>query len=682
MKLIKHIALIGFLLVNLPSAAQVDANYFLQKGWQAYQQKDYNTAIEELQRVLGLDSASRNAYHLLAASYLASQKANNALIIARKGLERYPQDLNLRWLKAEASLQLLDYKEALSDYKVIARQKNNENQLPSQINPETLYQRMGQVCLQLGQQSVEQEDFAVAIRYFKNVKLYLPEQEIGYVNLAIAYTKTGQWKNALQVVEEAMDRFPEQENLLKIKTMALYHLKDFESLTAVYEQLHGKNPENVEIAVAYAELLMGNQQTGTASEIYNQLLQKYPRNKEIYESLLRIYESKFNYQGKLQVLHQMLPYFDKAEIYKQIAQTLEGMNRWVEARKYYDTLLLFSEADLPIRKKIGQTYLAQDCLVEAQNYFAELNKDYPKNADVLKTLAGIQLKTKHWQAALASYEKLLSLEPTAETSTYLGYVHQQVDHPNQALNYYLQAREKADEPVAYWGAATILQPVYPDSAFQLAEKALAIALAQLQKQEKQLKNQLTGQNKVTRFNQNKNLLQEIKLADSITTLVFNHLATYEYTRARQSILNLTQDFNQSAKLHFLMGKFYHQHQQWGLALKQLQLATQLNPNLWENQSLMGDIHQLMGENTPAMLAYERVLTLQKSNIKAHQALVKLYQQENQLDMLCDKWLARYQADQENEILREYLIAALHKNGRTAVAKKIIKEAKESKDKSL
>jgi len=255
-------------------------------------------------------------------------------------------------------------------------------------------------------------------------------------------------------------------------------------------------------------------------------------------------------------------------------------------------------------------------------------------------------------------------------------------HPNQALDYYQQAREKSDEPIAYWGAATILQTAYPDSSFQLAEKALAIALAQLQKQEKQLKNQLTSQNKVRLINQNKNLLQEIKAADSITTLAFNHLATYEYTRARQSILNLTQDFSQSAKLHYLMGKFYHHHQQHELALKQLQRSAQLNPNLWENQLLLATIHQQHGQNLQAILAYEKVLTLQAKNKEAHRMLVKLYQQEDRLELLCEKWLARYQADQQNEILQEHLIEALHKSGRVATAKKIIANTKDLKKDNL
>lgn len=682
MKLIKHILFMHCLLWVAPLAAQVNADYFLQNGLQAYQEKNYPAAIRNFEQTLSLDTTNQQSYSLLAATYLAHQDAASSQKVAIEGLQQFKQEVNLRWLKAESGLQLGQYTEALADYELIVKVHKNDDQLPANVSQEVLQQRIAQVCNQLGQQAAERQDYASAIRYFAKVKRYFPEKEFSYVNLAFAYIKAEQWDEALQITKAGLKKFPQQESLVKAKANALYQLKDYQALEDEYRQLYQKNPDDPDIAIAYGELLMGNQKFTEASSVYDQLLRKHPNDRKIYESLLRIYESKYNYKGKLQVLKQMLPHFEKIGIYQQIAQTLETMSQWEEARQYYDTLLTFSSEDLPIKKKIGQTYLEQNKPEEAASYYEQLLKDYPEDTEILQQVAILKEQQGQWSSAIKSYEKLLAIEYSAENQARLGYVYQQLGQKGKALENYQQAIQRGNEPLAYWGAATILQSYETDSAFGLAEKGLAIALSNLQKQEKQLQKMFQAGNALGSLTKNKALVQKAKATDSITTLIFNHLASYEYSKARQSILHLTKNFSESAKMHFLIGKFYHQHQQWDMALQRLQLATQLNPNLWENQLLMGEIHQHKGENMQAMLAYERVLTLHKSNKKAHQALVKLYQQENQLDLLCDKWLARYQADQQNEMLQEHLIEALHKCGRTATAKMIIKNREDLKKDNL
>lgn len=664
-------------LLQFPLFAQVAPDYLLQKGIKAYQNENYREAIVQFSRLLSIDSTHRDAYYLLSSAYLTNQQAQKSLEVSTEGLKRYPRERTLHWITAEAYLQKKEVKASLRHYQLIHDTYQETGNMPSNITVKALKQRLGQVHSQLGNHAVIAGEFILAIRHFAAANQVLPDQAFTYTNLALAYIKNKDWEKALQIAEAGLKRFPEQESLISAKTNALYQKKDYKALTEEYAKLHQNHPENIDIAIAYGELLMANQEYGKASELYNNLIKNHPQEKKIYESLLKVYESKLNFDGKVRVLKQMLPHFDKAEIYRRIAASLEMMNRWSEVRKYYDTLMTYVEEDLPLRKKIAHSYVEEDSLEKAQNYYQDLLKDYPEDQELLMELGQVQEENEDWEKALQTYQKLESIDPGIYVDTRLGYVYQELGQSAKALDYYAKVIENKPVVVAYLGASQLIKQSQPDSAFWLAKKAFELAFSDLKSLEKQLNQVMEGGNSIAKLAANKELMREADKKDELATQIFHHLASFEYLRAKTAILEFTQNFSESAKLHFLIGEFFYQHNQFDQALHRLEMAAKLNPNLQEVHLLIGEIQQSNRNVYSAILAYERVLTLNHQSEKAFKALIKLYQKEGKLNMLCEKWLAKYQADQKNKVLQEYLIEALHKAGKYKTAKKIIEANKES-----
>jgi hypothetical protein len=87
---------------------------------------------------------------------------------------------------------------------------------------------------------------------------------------------------------------------------------------------------------------------------------------------------------------------------------------------------------------------------------------------------------------------------------------------------------------------------------------------------------------------------------------------------------------------------------------------------------LGKYFQNKGLSIKAIQSFERAISAAPRNGTPYAELIELYRNIGKLNQLCDRWLARYRADTKNEILKSYLIEALHKADRFEEARQIIK----------
>lgn len=676
----KKILFILFMLVvckesHSPLMAQVHPEYFLRQGMEVYQEKKFSEAIQYFSTALSLDSSNTSVYYILSAAFLANQEAGKSLRIAKKGMEKFPLESSFYWLAAEAELQLQNFPAALNFYKEVKKHYIKEGKLPQQVNERMLKERIGQLNSQLGSLAAKENNYQKALSYFQEAYRYLPEHPSSYTNLAFTYLQLQRWEQALAVAEKGLLKFPDQQSLIGIKTNALYQKKDYKGLIDEYRKLYQQNPEELEVAITYAELLMADQQYQEAQDFYTRLLEAHPTEKQIYESLIRVYESNLNYPAKVTVLKKMLPHFqEKAPIYQQLSETLSMMEKWKDARAYYDTLLQWSDDPIAIKEKIAQTYLEQDSLQQAEEIYLALLSSNSEIPELFLQLGKIQEELLRWQEALETYKRWNDLTGSEKSFIRLGFVHEKLGNRDSALkNYETTIRNGTTNPLPFLGVSRLLRQSNLDSSFQLSKNALSLSFEQLKQEEKKVTTLFSGSKSLTELSRQKQVIAEAKKQEEAATEAFDHFTSFDYEKVKPALLTLTEDFRESAKLHFLIGRFYYRNQEYESALQRLNSSVGLYSNMAEAHLLIGKIQRKKENLLQSILAYERVLTLDAKNKEAYQQLIKLYQQEDKLELLSDKWLARYRGDQKNQVLKEYLMEALHKAGKFELAKEIGKE---------
>jgi len=657
--------------------AQVHPDYFLQKAAKSYQDKHFEMAIDNARRTLNLDSSEQKAYYILSSSYLQQSNWSEAIASAKLGLQHFPKVVGLHWLLAEGALQSKSFQLAAHHFEQVKNSFSGQTRIGN-ISSEKLNLRLGECYTQMGNGAVQQGNKKLALDYFKKANHLLEDNAFSYVNLAFAYASLTQWENSLNTAEKGLVQFPDNDGLIKAKASALYQQKDYQGVEKEYAKLYRSNPDDLETAIAYGELLMANQQFQKASELYNELLKKHPKEKKIYESLITSYELRLNYEGKVGILRQMLPHFDKKAIYQRIAATYEDIEKWDKARKYYDTLLILQPDNaFEIEQKLANTYSQQDSLNQAAQHYEDLYRRRPENVSVLKNLAWVYEKNQKWEESLQNYQKLEALEQSAWVYSRLGAVNQRLNEEAVALKYYRKSLAYQENPEALLGISTIIKPSQPDSALHMAEEAFTIAFTKLSQYESRLNSKLGDNKSMASLIGNKELLKEIEAYERLATDAFHQLAAFDFNVVNRQITSLVDEFPKSARVYYLVGEFNYKNHHKERAMSLLQRSAQLNANFKDTHVLLGAIYEERQQYYQSILSYERALTLDNKDDDIYTHLIRLYKSYDKLDLLCDKWIAKYEAAENQEVLRQHLIEVLHKAGKFELAQKIIEENKNS-----
>ncbi len=595
------------------------------------------------------------------------RKWSEAREIIQTGLSHYNDDLGLYWLLGESELQEGHFKEALKSYHRI--QKTTGETGPAK--KAHLEKRLGQCYTQLGTRALEGKEKKEALQHFKEANRYLKGEAFSHLNLTLAYGQVGEWVESLNTAKKGLLQFPKHLGLIKAKATALYQLKNYEDLPATFKSLYELQPDDLNVAVTYGELLMSSQQYVKAAEHYDELLKKHPKEKGIYESLINIHESKLYYDGKVQVLNRMLDYFDKVEVYERIAKTYESLENWSITRAYYDTLTGITPRNISYPLKRAITYVEEGSLPLAVRALKKVDQNFPNEPTVIEELGRVQEQAGLWSEALVSYQRLLSLNASPKVFTRLGTVNHNLGSDNIAIHFYRKALGLENNIEATLGLSKLIRATQADSSISLAYSAFQLSFDQLEKFEDQLNNRLNGNNGLNTLISNKELLENIKEAETLATESFYHLSSYSTDHVDPLILNLTHSFPNSGRIHYLVGEYQFKHRRKEESLNLLTRSVELDPNSELAHNLLGELYVGKDEQKKAILSFERSLALNNEQPTLYGQLIDLYQDTGQLDLLCQKWLIRYEASQKKDLIKPHLIEALHKAGRYEEAKQII-----------
>ncbi len=668
--ILSFFGLITLFLINIGYAKAQNFNHNkYQQAVQSYKSANYALAAQQFEQLVAVDSSQLQVYVLLASSHLQLKNWEKAIQFSQIGQCKFPKESIFPWQSAEAHLQLGAFEKALDQY----RRVEQINKLPEQVTKTILHQRIGECYSQLGNEAAKNKNWSRAVKHFKRAHNYLRDKPYTYINLAYAHSKVADWTEVRNVAQEGLARFPSNDQLLKLSATASYQLRDYKGAAKIYSKLYEKYPADIDLSIAYGELLMATQDYQNASAHYDQLIRKNPKSKDVYESLIKIYESRLNYQGKIDLLREMLVHFDKTEVYERIAQTYEKMQQWSTAQSYYDTLLsLPGQDNFYIKKQIAGLYLRQDSLQKALLVYNTLLKQEPDNTEVLFSLASCQKKLSLWPEALATYQQINELRPSNEVYAKLGKMSERLNRRQESIQYYRSSLELVASAEAYFGLSKLLVE-NADSSLVLAKRAFDIAFRQLEDYQEQLNDRLDGNNAINGLIENEELIRQIKEGEELATEIFYHLTSYSHDQVNPIITGLTRQFPKSARIYFLVGEYKFNLDLIDEAKSLFSKAVAYNSNQEKAHFYLGIIYKSENNYRQSILSFERVLSIDNSSVEVYDHLIDLYKEVGMLDNLCDKWMIRYRSIADNQTLKPHLIEALHKAGRYEEAKKIIGE---------
>jgi tetratricopeptide (TPR) repeat protein len=589
-------------------------------------------------------------------------------------LDKFPKDVSLHWISAEALLLRDEYSKARDQYLKVEQLLQEGNALPFSIEVSDLRRRIGECNQILAGRLINKQRYQQAIPYLQNSLTYYPSAS-AYLNLAFALVQVEALNEAREVIAKGLNKYPADDQLLRLKGNIAFAQQDYPLVNKIFAQLYEKNPDDLKVALAYAEGLMANQRADEAMKIYEKLLEQYPREKQVYDRLLATNRQYYNTEGTLEVLKRMQKAFpENKDLYLKIGDTHELLQQWEKARNSYRKAGNEPQAKI----LIAQSFIHQDSISAAVATFNELVNQYPDHEEILTGYAALMKRTENWKALKNISEKLLEISPANTDYLMLKATaqrNQQLLEP--ARQTYLESIEKgAENAEAYYYLARYeWSGTQQEAAFQHLKKAMEQAIKQKAglKQRMMLEFQ-SGMYSAASVYAGDELEQQVNDLESIIEKSAEILsANYNFLKVNNALKALINQFPEIASIRYYYGNHLALGNRIKEAMNAYREAIKVDPEYRPAHLAMGRVEKEQGNITSAILAFERALSLAPEQKDAYRALIALYYKNGKLDTLTRKWLNKYATDRQNVALREALIEALHKQGEYEKAQEIIND---------
>jgi len=166
------------------------ANAALQRGIDAYVQKDYKRAVADFKRAVGLGRGSAfaaDAAQFLAMAYLALDDRENAVKAYRSGIQIDPYRDDLRVKLGNLYFADKNYEEAAGQYAEAVR-----------VNPTAANRyALGQALIELGR-------YAEAEAQYNEIQRISPQEAGGYLGMGLLLRRKGEHTAAILQFERAL----------------------------------------------------------------------------------------------------------------------------------------------------------------------------------------------------------------------------------------------------------------------------------------------------------------------------------------------------------------------------------------------------------------------------------------------------------------------------------------------
>lgn len=665
----------------VPAEGQTPGSPALQDGMQHYRSGNPEAAIPAFERALESDSSQREAYVLLSSSLLQTGRVDRARRVAETGLERFPRAPALHLARAEALVQAERWPEALASYERVHRRARAGTSLPGGLSAEDVSDRIGRLHLQIGGTDLRDGNLDRALDHLTAARSVFPDSVSVHVQIALVHRARKDWPAAEAAAQTGLERFPRHPDLLRLRGEALYRQGKHDAMLPVFRRLYQQQPQDVEAEIAYGQALLAAGNQAEAASHFEALLDRHPRSETLYDALVRMHEQRMDVARVLEVLQRQRKQFpEDVDLGLRIGRIQEQRGEYRTARALYDSLrAVATPEDLRPGKAIAESFARQDRLEAAAAVYRDLLDRAPHAERILRGLASVREEQGRWADALPLYRRWAATDEDPAAHAQIGRVQEALGRPDSARAAYRRSLDRGvTHPRPAYRYAVLLHrhaesAGAPDTAgFRAAERALRRSLQSLQSLQRQNVMQMQGSAR-SRIGASDSLDQQrrrFETYNEVAEEAFRFFATsFPAEQTETVIQHLLDTYDRAGRLHYLAGTYYRDQNRRAEAVRHVRRATREAPDYRPANLALGALEAERGNLQTAILAYERARSLQPDAPDAYAALVRLYDRAGRLDALIRNWTARYESE-PTDVLREHLVEALHKAGRTDDARQL------------
>ncbi|MCC5933682.1 MAG: tetratricopeptide repeat protein [Balneolales bacterium] len=645
-------------------------NFHLQQGIAQYEMGDPEGAIESLEWALEEDDTRPETYLYLSSAYLLSDRPNDAAAIAKRGIGMFPEVARLYVIKGEA-LARFDIPAIIPLYEALEDLLNQEpEQEQDGITLAMVRRSLGAIYEQTGSQLYLDNNPVEAVSFLEKAIVYTPESQTVHNNLAFILIELERFEDAVVVLDAALSRFPDTENLILLRAQAAGQLGEGDEVVRMLKKLYDQNPADHTRGISYAIALFNNNQPNDANTLFQELLERFPEERSVYEALLNINRQRMDVRGVNRVLELKTRQFpEDVDVARQYGQSYISLRAYDRAYALFDSLATGLSSP-EFGRLAAHALLYDEAWDDAVTYYIKLLGQFPEY-HAIKREAGLLLDSQgDTESAQSLYEAYASI--SGDGRFWVKAAQLTEDEGERAL-YLQEAGATSWRHIAKWLSGTPVSWARDENAGQMVE--MVDGIIRMYSSIQQQTERQAGQDleilapSVPELFGFRAELHEVEgfIHDALDVVSKKQDAT----AAVRTFEELMHRFSDSPLLFYYKGRMFERLGETEEALEWMRESVRLGAGGPEVHLRMASLHRQADQTDLALLAYERALTLDNQNRTAYRGLVDLSQEADRLDELADRWLPRSRNDPQNLLLRDFLIETLHKAGRLEEARELL-----------
>ena len=665
--------MVTVVVISMTAVPVFGQSFELSDGIALFQNGEYDKAVPQLEQAIAKNPYSIEAYYYLAASQIGLKEYNEVLSTADKALEIAPENVQMLVVKAEA-LYNLDYPKAIPIYQKIAELAAKEGE--DVVNRDQARAYLGYLYKRKANDAFLSGKTAEAVRDYKRARNLIPDSLTVHNNLSYILIQQERWEEAQEAIEIGLETFPTNAQLLFLKGQAYRGSGDQEEMLQAFKVLYEVYPENINYGIIYGQALMAANQARKANEHMRQLINKHPENEEIYEALKTMSEQRFDVGSKKNVLKlQRKAFPDNQLVALELADTHVLLKEYEEARVIFDSLYT-SDPTPEMALRSARTYTYDGIDDKALEAYRQVVNEWADDFDVMFETAIVMREGGQKRAALRLFKNAYALKDDPRIAVHIiellnrvdnipgeQFIHDLKSSTYYALGHYFELKylssknEPSDQTDLFVSSIIGLLDLYSESSSTVSTEA---------------ENVLEGE-----VSPMPEILQEKQFSDKLSTYVddWYQLLSERYSAEWQMTVidQALQEFPGSSRLLYFKGISAFESDNYHEAQDLFEEAIRYGAKDTDIYIKLGDIHSLKKKHDHAILSYERSLSINNKNEEAYSKIISEAERSNSINEVIDRWLLRYETNSKNKVLKEYLIAALHKADRFEEARRVIEE---------
>ncbi len=334
---------------------------------------DLPSALENYQKILGLDPTHVASHHALAVLLTQLSQLNNALSCIEKAIALQPNSAELHNSKGNILLRSHQYPEAEAEFK------------------EALHYQANYACAHnnLGNVYFKENQYEKALQSYETALSLEPTLTEARYNMALIYSAQNQENHAKQILEEIIQSQPDHAKANAQLARMYYNQQDYpKSIHCFNESLkdHKNQPESYhDLGLA----LLANKEPNLAINAFEECLKLKEGHPEAHYHLATAYLKLDNTQKALNHYMQQLAIHPSLDCYYNIGVVLSDLNRNEEAIPYFEEALKIDPNYFNAHLNLGVIHLKFNHREQAIYHYKKLSELNPKDAEIQYILAGI-----------------------------------------------------------------------------------------------------------------------------------------------------------------------------------------------------------------------------------------------------------------------------------------------------